>query len=93
MLPLNVGHLLQPRFWRRLNLALTLHRAGYTDVLTHGVRCVEIDAWDDDDNPNCPIKVTHGYTLTERLPFDQVCEAIVTADDSKIYIFALCSGS
>lgn len=53
----------------------------YRDVLTHGVRCVEIDAWDNDENPNCPVKVTHGWTLTDHLLFDQVCEAIVTADD------------
>ncbi|KAK3713191.1 hypothetical protein LTR37_008624 [Vermiconidia calcicola] len=37
--------------------------------------CVEIDAWDDDDNKDEP-KVTHGYTLASNVPFRAVCEAM-----------------
>ncbi|CAK0814840.1 unnamed protein product [Prorocentrum cordatum] len=41
----------------------------YQDVLLRGCRCVEIDCWDGDDGE--PI-VTHGYTATSRLMFQDV---------------------
>ena len=47
----------------------------YEATLNAGARCVEIDAWDDDDNKNEP-KVTHGYTLVSNIPFRLVCETI-----------------
>jgi phosphatidylinositol phospholipase C delta len=49
--------------------------ATYETALLNGARCVEIDAWDNDDDPKEP-KVTHGYTLTSHLPFRAVCETI-----------------
>jgi len=64
------------------NTYLTAHQlygsstaTAYETALLNGARCVEIDAWDDDDNPQEP-KVTHGYTLTSNLPFRSVCETI-----------------
>ena len=47
----------------------------YEIALHTGSRCVEIDAWDDDDNKEEP-KVTHGYTLASHIPFRSVCEAM-----------------
>ncbi|CZT17368.1 related to phospholipase C [Ramularia collo-cygni] len=47
----------------------------YEAALKAGLRCVEIDAWDNDDSPEEP-KVTHGYTLTSSIPFRNVCETI-----------------
>lgn len=47
----------------------------YETTLLAGARCVEIDAWDNDDNPDEP-KVTHGYTLVSNIPFRTVCETI-----------------
>ncbi|CAE6504535.1 unnamed protein product [Rhizoctonia solani] len=49
--------------------------ASYTHVLTHGGRCVEIDAWDSSDGPI----VTHGYAFTQSISFRSVCEAIGAA--------------
>jgi len=49
--------------------------AAYETALNTGSRCVEIDAWDDDDNKDEP-KVTHGYTLVSHIPFRAVCETI-----------------
>ncbi|KDN51786.1 hypothetical protein RSAG8_00334, partial [Rhizoctonia solani AG-8 WAC10335] len=49
--------------------------ASYTHVLTHGGRCVEIDAWDSSDGPI----VTHGYAFTKSISFRSVCEAIGAA--------------
>ena len=49
--------------------------SAYETALYTGSRCVEIDAWDDDDNPQEP-KVTHGYTLVSNIPFRKVCETI-----------------
>lgn len=64
------------------NTYLTAHQlygsstaTAYETALLNGARCVEIDAWDDDDHPDEP-KVTHGYTLTSNLPFRSVCETI-----------------
>lgn len=47
----------------------------YETALNTGSRCVEIDAWDDEDNKDEP-KVTHGYTLVSHIPFRAVCETI-----------------
>ncbi|ORX95217.1 PLC-like phosphodiesterase [Clohesyomyces aquaticus] len=47
----------------------------YETALLTGSRCVEIDAWDNDDDVNEP-KVTHGYTLVSHIPFRKVCETI-----------------
>ncbi|KAL7627866.1 hypothetical protein AAE478_002061 [Parahypoxylon ruwenzoriense] len=49
--------------------------AAYETALNTGSRCVEIDAWDDEDNKAEP-KVTHGYTLVSHIPFRAVCETI-----------------
>lgn len=46
----------------------------YEEHLKAGARCVEIDAWDG-DNQDEP-KVTHGWTLTDHIPFRAVCETI-----------------
>ena len=47
----------------------------YETALTTGSRCVEIDAWDNEDDEEEP-KVTHGYTLASHIPFRKVCEAM-----------------
>lgn len=47
----------------------------YEKAIKTGARCVEIDAWDDDNNPEEP-KVTHGYTLVSHISFRAVCETI-----------------
>ncbi|KAI0151817.1 1-phosphatidylinositol-4,5-bisphosphate phosphodiesterase [Xylariaceae sp. FL1272] len=49
--------------------------SAYEIALSTGARCVEIDAWDDEDNKEEP-KVTHGYTLVSNIPFRAVCETI-----------------
>lgn len=46
----------------------------YEEHLKAGARCVEIDAWDGDDQDEP--KVTHGWTLTSDVPFRAVCETI-----------------
>ncbi|KAF1834699.1 1-phosphatidylinositol-4,5-bisphosphate phosphodiesterase gamma 2 [Decorospora gaudefroyi] len=51
------------------------HASAYEIALHTGSRCVEIDAWDNDDNKDEP-KVTHGYTLVSNIPFREVCETI-----------------
>ncbi|EOA87254.1 hypothetical protein ACJQWK_10227 [Exserohilum turcicum] len=51
------------------------HAEAYEIALHTGSRCVEIDAWDNDENKDEP-KVTHGYTLVSNIPFRQVCETI-----------------
>jgi phosphatidylinositol phospholipase C delta len=51
------------------------HASAYEIALYTGSRCVEIDAWDNDDNKEEP-KVTHGYTLVSNIPFRAVCETI-----------------
>lgn len=53
----------------------TSSATAYEKTLSAGARCVEIDAWDDDDDENEP-KVTHGYTLVSHIPFRSVCETI-----------------
>jgi phosphatidylinositol phospholipase C delta len=49
--------------------------SAYETALYTGSRCVEIDAWDDDNNKEEP-KVTHGYTLVSNISFRKVCETI-----------------
>ncbi|KAF4556205.1 Phosphatidylinositol-specific phospholipase C-like protein 1 [Elsinoe fawcettii] len=49
--------------------------SAYEIALRTGSRCVEIDAWDHDDNKEEP-KVTHGYTLVSNISFRKVCETI-----------------
>jgi phosphatidylinositol phospholipase C delta len=51
------------------------HASAYEIALYTGSRCVEIDAWDNDDNKDEP-KVTHGYTLVSNIPFRTVCETV-----------------
>ena len=51
------------------------HASAYETALHTGSRCVEIDAWDGDDDRDEP-KVTHGYTLVSNIPFRHVCHAI-----------------
>ncbi|KAM0285441.1 hypothetical protein ACHAQH_001388 [Verticillium albo-atrum] len=54
----------------------------YETALKAGSRCVEIDAWDNNDNKDEP-KVTHGWTLTSNIPFRAVCEAIRDVHDQE----------
>lgn len=49
--------------------------SAYRTAIRTGSRCVEIDAWDESDNPDEP-KVTHGYTLVSKISFRIVCETI-----------------
>jgi phosphatidylinositol phospholipase C delta len=58
------------------------HASAYEIALYTGSRCVEIDAWDNDDNREEP-KVTHGYTLVSNIPFRTVCETIRAVVDKE----------
>ncbi|KAI1321555.1 1-phosphatidylinositol-4,5-bisphosphate phosphodiesterase [Xylariaceae sp. FL0255] len=49
--------------------------SAYQTALTTGARCVEIDAWDNEEDKEEP-KVTHGYTLVTHVPFRSVCETM-----------------
>lgn len=53
----------------------TSSATAYEKALSAGARCVEIDAWDGEDDKDEP-KVTHGYTLVSHIPFRSVCETI-----------------
>lgn len=72
------------------NTYLTAHQLigtssaeSYETVLNAGSRCVEIDAWDNDDDPQEP-KVTHGYTLVSRISFRSVCQTIRDFFDKQV---------
>ncbi|PHH66746.1 hypothetical protein CDD81_5878 [Ophiocordyceps australis] len=56
--------------------------AAYETTLRAGSRCVEIDAWDNAENPDEP-KVTHGYTLVSHVTFRAVCETIRDVFDAE----------
>ncbi|TKX20011.1 phosphatidylinositol-specific phospholipase C-like protein 4 [Elsinoe australis] len=56
--------------------------SAYELALNTGSRCVEIDAWDNDDIEDEP-KVTHGYTLVSNIPFRSVCETIRNVVDKE----------
>ncbi|PVG01669.1 hypothetical protein CPB86DRAFT_812298 [Serendipita vermifera] len=45
---------------------------GYIRVLLHSCRCVEIDIYDGDKEP----MITHGGTLTSKIPLRTICEVI-----------------
>ncbi|XP_068201247.1 inactive phospholipase C-like protein 1 isoform X1 [Palaemon carinicauda] len=47
---------------------------GYIRVLTCGCRCVKVDVWDGQDEP----MVYHGNTLTSKIPFREVVDAIAS---------------
>ena len=55
----------------------------YRTTLLSGARCVEIDAWDHDENADEP-KVTHGFTLVSNIPFRKVCETVRDVVDTEI---------
>ncbi len=55
----------------------------YIHTLLSGARCVEIDAWDNKEDPQEP-KVTHGMTLTSHIPFRSVCKATREALDREL---------
>lgn len=56
----------------------------YRTTLRAGSRCVEIDAWDNDDNLDEP-KVTHGFTLVSNISFRKVCETVRDVMDEDIH--------
>ena len=49
--------------------------SAYETALKTGARCVEIDAWNNENDPDEP-KVTHGYTRVSNISFRSVCETI-----------------
>lgn len=54
----------------------------YQTALKTGSRCVEIDAWDGEEDKEEP-KVTHGYTLAAHIPFRTVCETMRDVVDAE----------
>jgi phosphatidylinositol phospholipase C delta len=59
-------------------------RASAYEIALHtGSRCVEIDAWDNEENNEEP-KVTHGYTLVSNIPFRTVCETLRDVVDKEV---------
>uniref|UniRef100_A0AAZ3SUE6 Phosphoinositide phospholipase C n=1 Tax=Oncorhynchus tshawytscha TaxID=74940 RepID=A0AAZ3SUE6_ONCTS len=82
--PLNVEELHYPLSYYYIatshNTYLTSHQLKgessvelYSQVLLQGCRSVELDCWDGDDG--MPI-IYHGHTLTTRIPFKDVVEAV-----------------
>ncbi|XP_045067497.1 1-phosphatidylinositol 4,5-bisphosphate phosphodiesterase epsilon-1-like [Coregonus clupeaformis] len=82
--PLNVEELQYPLSYYYIatshNTYLTAHQLKggssvelYSQVLLQGCRSVELDCWDGDDG--MPI-IYHGHTLTTRIPFKDVVEAV-----------------
>uniref|UniRef100_A0A674BJ22 Phosphoinositide phospholipase C n=1 Tax=Salmo trutta TaxID=8032 RepID=A0A674BJ22_SALTR len=82
--PLNVEELHYPLPYYYIatshNTYLTAHQLKgessvelYSQVLLQGCRSVELDCWDGDDG--MPI-IYHGHTLTTRIPFKDVVEAV-----------------
>ncbi|CAK4030340.1 related to phospholipase C [Lecanosticta acicola] len=61
----------------------TSSAVAYRTALKTGARCVEIDAWDNQEEHEEP-KVTHGYTLASHIPFRTVCEAIRDVLDEEV---------
>ncbi|KAI5121752.1 hypothetical protein M0805_009041 [Coniferiporia weirii] len=55
--------------------------ASYAHVIANGAHCVEIDVWPSKDGSG-PI-VTHGWTLTQHIPFRDVCTTINAAVEAK----------
>lgn len=53
----------------------TSSAAAYETALLAGARCVEMDAWDNEEDKDEP-KITHGYTLVSHISFRSACEAI-----------------
>ncbi|XP_038816637.1 1-phosphatidylinositol 4,5-bisphosphate phosphodiesterase epsilon-1-like [Salvelinus namaycush] len=82
--PLNVEELHYPLSYYYIatshNTYLTSHQLKgessvelYSQVLLQGCRSIELDCWDGDDG--MPI-IYHGHTLTTRIPFKDVVEAV-----------------
>lgn len=61
----------------------TSSAVAYETALKAGARCVEIDAWDNEEDHEEP-KVTHGYTLASHIPFRSVCETIRDVHDREM---------
>ncbi|KAK0568483.1 hypothetical protein OC861_001888 [Tilletia horrida] len=55
----------------------------YYHTLRIGCRCVEIDVWDNEKNYDEP-EVTHGLTLSTKIPFRDVVQAIGDEVDQEI---------
>jgi len=47
----------------------------YAAALQRGCKCLEIDCWDSDSKTNNPM-VYHGYTVTSKIPFDEIISCV-----------------